>query len=52
MFKHSSEPEKKCKDCNQIISSIDHLIGDKEIISFNEKTNTWTKRGLNGNKKT
>ncbi len=52
MFKHSSEVEKKCEKCNQTISKIDHLIGDAEIISYNEKTSTWTKRALNGNKKT
>ena len=52
MFKHSNEIEKKCKECNQIISSIDHLIGDNKIISHNEKTSTWTKRRLNGNPKT
>ena len=51
MFKHSKEVEKRCPECKQVISSIDHLIGEKEIISYNEKTNTWTKRGLNGNKK-
>ncbi len=52
MFKHSSETEKKCKECNQTVSSIEHLIGDNQIISYNEKTSTWTKRSLkNGNTK-
>lgn len=50
MFKHSTEIEKKCKECNQTISMIEHLIEEKEIISYNEKTSTWTKRGLNDTK--
>ena len=52
MFKHSSEVEKKCPECKQVISSIDNLISDDEIITYNEKTSLWTKRRLNGNKKT
>ena len=52
MFKYVAKDEKKCDTCGQIISCIEHLIGDTKIIYYNQKTHTWTEKVLkDGNKK-
>lgn len=52
-FKFTTKATKKCKECNQEISSIEHLIGDEKILSYNKKTGTWVEKAVvDGDKKT
>ncbi len=41
MFNHFTVKSENCPSCKQKISSIQHLIGPKVVISYNEKTGTW-----------
>ena len=52
-FKFVSKHIKKCDKCGQEVSSIEYLTGDKNLICYNAKTGTWSKRVvINGNTET